>query len=118
MEVKNNKTYFWYQESENPNGGYYEGIEMELKGEDVLNVCHPGANDYEVEELLKKPYVCNQLQHISEERLRGVLYYCSGEELMDNYKTRHDMEMFLLWCIAWGIYEDEAERETREGVAA
>lgn len=118
MKVQENQKYTWYEESENPQGGYFEGIDIEMKGEDILYICHSGANDYEVEEVMQKPYIKRQLQKIRNNRLKGVVYYYGGEDLLENYKTRHDLKMFLVWSVAWAIYEDEMEREEREGVAA
>ena len=34
MKVQENQKYTWYEESENPQGGYFEGIDIEMKGED------------------------------------------------------------------------------------
>lgn len=118
MKIQNDRMYWWGQESENPQGGWYDQIELEIKGEDILYMYHSGMCDSEVADVLAYPYIQKQLHNVSNKRLRGVLYYFGGEELMLSYKTRHDMLMFLVWSVACSIYEDEADRERREGIAA
>ena len=118
MEIQKERTYLWLQESENPQGGWYEQIELEIKGEDIIYMCHEGLCDNEVEETIGLPYIKKQLHNVSNKRLRGVLFYYGGEELMNSYKTRYDMLLFLVWHVAWSIYEDEKDRERREGTAA
>ena len=118
MEIQKDRTYLWCQESENPQGGWYDQIELEIKGEDIIYMCHEGLCDQEVGETIGLPYIKKQLHNVSNKRLRGVLFYYGGEELMISYKTRYDMLLFLVWQVAWSIYEDEKDRERREGTAA
>ena len=109
------KEYYAYKESHLSNGKY-ESIEFMLKGSEVNDICHIGPNDYSVGEVIKLDYVQKQTKDKSDDFLRGIICSCGGT--VEDYETREDLEMFLVWSAAWDIFEDETYDEEDEQEAA
>ena len=105
------KEYYAYKESRLSNGKY-ECIELMIKGEDVNSICNIGPNDYDALQVSRKSYVQEQIKDKSDDFLRGVIDYCGGT--VEDYETREDLEMFLVWSAAWDIFEDETYDEEDE----
>ena len=115
MNRINEKEYYAYKEVYLLNDEY-EYIELMLKGEDVNSICQIGPNDYESSQVTRKPYVQEQLKDKSDDFLRGIIRCYGGTE--EDYETREDLEMFLVWSAAWDIFDDDTYNEEDEQEAA
>ena len=115
MNRINEKEYYAYMESHLSNGKY-ECIEFMLKGSEVNDICNIGPNDYSVGEVVKLDYVQEQIKDKSEDFLRGIIRRYDGTE--EDYETREDLEMFLVWSAAWDIFDDDTYNEEDEQEAA
>lgn len=115
MNRINEKQYYAYMESHLSNDKY-EYIELMLKGSEVNDICHTGPNDYSVGEVVKLDYVQEQIKGKSDDFLRGIIRCCGGTA--EDYETREDLEMFLVWSAAWDIFDDDTYDEEDEQEAA
>ena len=115
MYIFEEKEYYAYKES-HLSKGKYECIEFMLKGSEVNDICHIGPNDCSVKEALKLDYVRKQIKDKSDDFLRGIVYSYLGT--VEDYETREDLEMFLVWSAAWDIFEDETYDEEDEQESA
>lgn len=104
MERIENKEYYAYKYCFLPNGKYKD-VEFMLKGSEVNSICHPGPNDCDVIKVLKLDYVQEQLKVLSDEFLQSIIQYYGAT--IEDYETREDFEMFLVWSAAWDIFEEE-----------
>lgn len=84
---------------------YVGSIDIEMTDEDVQFICQSGNNDYEVAEVLKRPYIKDQLKNIETEKLLQSVSYCLGDPLED--KSRESLENYLVWLAAWNIIEGD-----------
>lgn len=105
MERIEGKEYYVYKETL-MSDKTYDDIEFMLKGEDVNYICHSGPNDYEALEVSRKTYVQEQMMDLSDDFLRGFIRSYGLE--VEEYKTREDLESFLVWSAAWDIFEEES----------
>lgn len=104
MERIEDKEYYAYKYCYLPNNEY-KYVDFMLKGSEVNSICHPGPNDCDVIEVLKLDYVQEQLKVLSDEFLQSIIRYYGVT--VEDHETREDFEMFLVWSVAWDIYEDE-----------
>lgn len=104
MERIEDKEYYAYKYCYLPNDEY-KYVDFMLRGSEVNSICHPGPNDCDVIEVLKLDYVQEQLKVLSDEFLQSIIRYYGAT--VEDYETREDFEMFLVWSAAWDIYEEE-----------
>lgn len=115
MNRINEKEYYAYMESRLSDGNY-KYIHFMLKGDDVNSVCNIGPNDYDAYRVARKDYVQEQIKDKSDDFLRGIIRSYGATE--DDYETREDLEMFLVWGAAWDIFDDKTYDEDDEQEAA
>lgn len=84
---------------------YVEGVELGLTSRDVELICQSGSNDEQVAEITKKKYVQKQLKNYSDEALMKVVRAYSDSDI-SNIKTREDKERYVVWTVAWNIFDN------------
>lgn len=81
-------------------------IELTFHQEDITHVCHRGANDPYVEDVVRLPRVRDQLVKLDPELVRNTLREYGAwddDELTDHVQNLHR----LVWIALWDCKEDE-----------
>ena len=80
-------------------------ISLSIEREDAVTCAHPGPNDGDIEDLLQKPYIQEQVAGWSPEDLRATLKDFGAwdeQELQDHEANVRRM----LWSACWDIIDD------------
>ena len=81
---------------------------LNLTGAQIESVCHPGANDWDVEYLMGLNEVKTQLDAISDEELAKWWddYFCDDTPEKHAAATRETRLSYLVWDCCWNEFDN------------
>ena len=85
---------------------YVGYIDFEMTLDDAKKCYHQGKCDADVDIVMKKQYIKEQLSEFNNEQIKNSLLEC-GCEFDEN--DRNDMESLIVWMAAGNIVEDYLE---------
>lgn len=120
--LKNNKGQLLSEVDNDDIEWLYDGsgkIEIQVPRELILNVCHSGNNEEEVNTILENGFVKEQLKKLTDEEILDVINEYGYDESALEEMDRKDLEKHLIWNLCWDNFdrynsEEEIIEESEE----
>lgn len=100
---KENKMEYTYFDAYNK-----DCFELEMTLDDAKFCAHQGCCDKECEQMVKKPYIREQLNKLTSEQMEAAIrvYDVNFEEYESKEIPREDLELYIVWLAASDIVDN------------